>query len=264
MKMVRGAVAGAVIVVAAAVGGGCAVNVEGDFSGISFSPTQTAVAVLDTHEILVRRGALVPVERPRALIQTTIWLSSATVPTTDVWRHLPAERIADIKKDLALSDLLLLQNINFDTLQDGDVLTAQTGPVDAEEGRARGGGDFAFFLGQRPTPDDGGGLLSNNGLGGKVTVEIEASRLERDGSVGELQADVRITRERAATQPASGIAVGTVTLSLSLPLSPERLAEANLAMVAPVARCAAERGPDGAGACAAVVDDDVIDATGVH
>ncbi len=263
MTIMRAILSGVVVGAAVVAGSGCAVSVSGDFGGFTFQPTQTAVAVLDTHEILERRGALVPVERPRSLIETTIWLSAANVPTTEAWRHLPADRIADIKKDLALSDLIVVQGVDFDSLQDGDVLTASTNAGDADAGRARGVGDFEFFMSQSDKGEQGD-LLSSNGLGGKITIELEASRLERDGNIGELQAELRVTRERAASQPAAGVATGTVTLGLSLPLSPERLAEANLAMVAPIARCAAERGPGGAGACAAVSDDPVIDATGVH
>ena len=79
-----------------------------------------------------------------------------------------------------------------------------------------------------------------------------------------LDATVVVTRARAASQSDSGIATGEVTLRLSLELAPERLAEANLATVAPIAICAATAGIDGAAACLDAPADVVLDSSGAH
>lgn len=242
----------------AAAGGGCAVAVDGDFDGLAFSPARTAEAILDSHTILQRQGALLPVERARAQMRVDLWLSGADLPVDDDWRHLPSERLLDVRKDLASHDLLVLRGMDFDALQDGRLLVAQTTADDAARGVARGAGDFTFSLGQQVAEG-----FDQDGIGGKVTVEVEASRLDREEPRGgSLRATVVVIRERAADQPASDLATGTVTLQLDLPLAPERLAEANLATVDPIARCVAESGPDAGLACATVEADPVVDERG--
>ena len=237
----------------------CAVGVDGDFNGVAFAPDRSAAAIVDSHDIVAFNGSFIPVERARASMTVNVWLSSAEPPMGDEWRRLPAERLLDVRKDLAASDLLVLEDIPFDALQDGDTLTASTSAVDGAVGVARGDGDFAFALGQRV--DD----AWEQGLGGKVTVEIQARSLVRAKvRGGSLDAIVKVTRERAADQPEGGLATGTVTLQVAVDLAPERLAEANLAIVSPIAHCRAERGPDAGLACAAADADPVVDATGVH
>lgn len=241
-----------------AAGSGCAVSVDGDFGGLPFVPVRSADAILDSHTILERRGALLPVERARSQMTVDLWMSGADVPVLDAWRHLPSDRLLDVKKDLASADLLVLRGMDFDTLQDGTLLTAQTDADDAAVGIARGAGDFSFALGQH-VPED----FAQDGVGGKVTIEVQATRLDRDEPRGGvLQASVVVIRERAADQPASDLATGTVTFTLDLPLAPERLAEANLAVVDPIARCVAERGPDTGLACATAPADPVVDERG--
>ena len=260
MKRVRGTLALLAVALSPSLLSSCAVGVEGDFGGVAFTPDRTVGAILDSHEILERNGALIPVERARASMTVNLWLSSAEPPMGDDWRQLPAERLLDVRKDLASSDLLVLQGISFDALQDGDRLTAVTNAADGRDGIARGSGDFTFALGQRV--DDTESL----GLGGKVTVEIdEGTRLERTAvRGGTLDATIIITRERAAGQAEGGLATGAVTLQVAVGLAPERLAEANLAIVAPIARCLAVAGPDVGLACAAADADPVVDATGSH
>lgn len=264
MKRVRGATLALLAVAwSPSLLSSCAVGVEGDFGGVAFTPDRTVGAILDSHEILERNGALIPVERARASMTVNLWLSSAEPPMGDDWRRLPAERLLDVRKDLAGSDLLVVQGLSFDALQDGDRLTAVTNAADGRDGIARGTGDFTFALGQRVAeqPADGEAL----GLGGKVTVEIEARQLVRDRvRGGTIDAVVTVTRERAAGQPEGGLATGTVTLQVAVDLAPERLAEANLAIVAPIARCLAVAGPDVGLACAAADADPVVDATGSH
>ncbi len=242
----------------AAGAGGCSIGVEGDFDGVVFAPVGSAQAVLDANDVLVRDGALVPVERTRLDRRVHVWASSASLPTNDEWRALPGTRLLDVKKQLATSDLLVLQDIDFDALQDGDRLTATNDDVDGVDG-SRGTGDFRFALAQQAEDN------VEAGLGELVTVSIQASRLEvGEPRGGQLDAMVVVTRARAASQPDSGIATGEVTLRLSLELAPERLAEANLATVAPIAICAATAGVDGAAACLDAPADVVLDSSGAH
>lgn len=239
---------------------GCAVSVEGDFDGVAFAPVGSAQAVLDANDVLVRAGALVPVERARLDRRVHLWLSSASLPVNDAFATLPGTRLLDVRTELATSDLLVLQDIDFDALQDGDRLTA-TNDLAVDDGLAgsSGSGDFRFALAQQAADN------VDAGLGALVTVSIQARQLVvEEPRGGQLDADVVVTRARAASQPDAGIASGEVTLHLSLALAPERLAEANLATVAPIAACAAARGVDVAAGCLDVPADVVFDESGAN
>ncbi len=233
----------------------CSVSVEGDFDGVVFSPTASAVLILDQHEVLLRQGSLVPVEKTRAQRTVHLWLSSASLPVDSEWRRLPSAQLLDVRKDLADSDLLVLRNIDFDALQDGDTLKAA-----AVDGTGNGRGDFGFSVAQ--SSHNNGIALQNTGLGSRVNVSIVADSFERQASDGTLNATVTVKRERNAQQPAADVAAGEVTIRLSLSTSPERLAEANLAIVSPIASCAAAAGIDAAAGCLDAPADVVIDATG--
>ncbi len=237
----------------------CVVGVEGDFDGLTFAPTTTAQAILDSHTILERGGALIPVERARSSMDVTLWLSAASIPETGAFRELPSDRLLDLKKDLAMHDLLVVRDIDFDTMQDdAGVLRATTSAVDAVAGVTQGTGDFDFFMGQ-PVPAD----FPTDGLAGHITVELRDNVIVRDEPRGgRLETTIVVRRERAAGQPATDLADGEVTLRLAVALAPERLAEANLAVVEPIARCVAQRGPESSAACAGVLADPVIDERG--
>ena len=238
----------------------CAVSVEGDFDGVVFSPTTSAVAILDAHDVFVRDGAFVPVERTRFDKRVQLWLSSASLPGNEEWRRLPSARVLELKRSIADSDVLVLRDIDFDALQDGDTLRATNVDISGANGR----GDFTFSLAQHDPFDD---LVSNGqeGLGALVVVTIKATQLRRDDPRGgQLDAVITISRERAAQQPPSDLATGDVTITVSLPLADERLAEANFAILAPIASCAAAVGSDRAVGCLDTPADDVIDATGRH
>ncbi len=239
---------------------GCAVSVEGDFDGVVFAPVGSAQAVLDANDVLVRDGALVPVQRARLDRRVHLWLSSASVPVDDAWRTLPGTRLLDVKKNLATSDLLVLQDIDFDALQDGDRLTA-TNDLAIDDGLdgSSGSGDFRFALSQQADAN------VDAGLGALVTVSIQATKLEvAEPRGGQLDATVVVKRARASSQPDAGIASGEVTLHVSLSLAPERVAEANLATVAPIAACAARLGVDAGAGCLDVPADVVLDESGAN
>ena len=251
-----------VVVAGLIFGTACSVSVDGTFDGIAFAPTTSSMAILDQHEVLIRDGAFIPVEKSRAQLDVALLLTSADVPMQEEWRRLAPERYLDVKAALAQSDILLLEAIDFDALQDGDLLTATNTFGDLtrpDRGDASGDGDFRFALGQRADGDIG------LGLGALVEVQIEAQKLEReDVRGGHLDAVITITRERAAGQPEADIRTGEVTLTVSLPLAPERLSKANLAIGGPIARCKAVLGPDAGLACSDTPSDAVVDATGEH
>jgi hypothetical protein len=238
---------------------GCGVTVEGDFDGLSFAPTNTVQAMLDSHTILERQGALVPVERARASMDVHLWLSGASIPETGAFRDLPSARLLDLKKDLATHDLLVVRHINFDALQDdARVLRATTTDDDAVGGVTQGSGDFDFSLGQPVAAD-----FAADGLAGRITVELRDNLVVREAPRGgRLETTISVVRERAPGQPATDLVDGEVTMRVAVALAPERLAEANLAVVEPIARCVAASGPENSAACAGVLADPVVDERG--
>lgn len=247
----RGFAAAVAVVVA---GPGCAVQVEGSFDDVPFAPSSTAVAILDAHGIVERDGAVNPFERPLADKRVHVWLSGADLPEDEDWQHLDDERLLDVKKQLATNDLLVLRDVSFDALADGKDLRADNDASD-------GGGDFSFAVSQRVV----GGDVGENGLGGRITVEIEPQNVvaaKRRG--GNFEAKVYVKRERAVGQAANNVATGEVVFTLALPFAPERLAEANFAFVAPIAVCGAARGPGANRGCDNVDREPIIDETGSH
>jgi len=235
----------------------CAVAVDGSFAGLPFSPDGTAVAVLDENDVLVRGGAVVPVGLNRAQKRVSLWLSSERVDPGVDWRTLGGARLAELRTRLALSDLLVVQGLDYDALGDGDELTAR-------DDAGRKSGDFAFALSHRALGDDALAGLGN-GLGARVTVTARAERVDDgDPRGGSVRVALDVERERAAGQPAGDLVTGTVSLTVDVPFAPERLGEANLAVVAPIAACAAAAGPLGAGACADEPALPVVDGGGVH
>ncbi len=232
---------------------GCAVWVDGSFDDVSFAPAATAVAILDAHDILERDGALVPVERSLADKRVHLWLSGADVPADVDWQHLDDERLLELKKELARDDLLVLRDLNFDDLADGVDLVADNGAGDV--------GDFSFAISQSKIDDDAAG----NGVGARITVEVQPTRVEAtEPRGGTFEAKVFVKRQRDVGQPANDVATGEVVFTLALPFAPERLAEANLAFVAPIAVCGAAAGPGNNVGCDAVDREPIVDATGSH
>jgi hypothetical protein len=222
---------------------GCAVQVDGAFGDLTFSPVQTAVAILDEHDVLVRDGALLPVARGQPAKRVHVWLSSAPVDTGVDWRFLDAAQLAELRTRLALSDLLVVRDLNFDALGDGDTLTA----IDDAGTKS---GEFVADVGTRALSDAEQALIAG-GLGARVTVTARAALVE-DGQPrgGHLRISLDVEREATALQVGDDVVTGSVTLDVDVPFAPERLAEANLAVVAPIARCSALAGPSAAGRCA--------------
>jgi hypothetical protein len=253
-----GSLAAPIAVVVAGAGlGGCAVGVDGSFGALPFQPGGTAVAILDEHDVLVREGVVVPVARGRRAKKIHVWLSSEQLDPTEDWNTLDAARLSELRTRLATSDLMLVQGIDYDALGDGDELVAL-------DDSGRTSGDFSFALAHRALR--AGDLpLVGAGLGARVTVTAHAERVD-DGEPrgGSVRVTLDVQRERAAGQPAGNLVTGDVTLTLDLPFAPERLAESNLAVVAPIARCAADAGPFASAACADEPALPIADSSGVH
>ncbi len=239
----RASTLGCVLAAALSTSAGCAVGVEGGFGDLPFAPVGSAVGILAEHDVLVRDGTVLPVARHRPQKTIDLWLSSAQLDVADDWSAYDGARLADLRTRLALSDLLVVQGLDYDALGDGDTLSALD-----DDGRRSGA--FTFALSHRAL-DEAELPLVQNGLGARVRVEATASSVDDgDPRGGGLRVVLDVARERAAGQPAGDLVTGEVTLTLDLPFAPERLARGNLAIVAPIARCAASAGPLASGACA--------------
>jgi hypothetical protein len=235
----------------------CAVTVDGSFGPLPFSPDGTAVAILDENDVLVRDGTVLPVALHRAQKKVHLWLSSERLDPAEDWKTMNGARLAELRTRLALSDLLVVEGLDYDALGDLDDLSAR-------DDAGRTSGDFRFALAHRAL--DAGDLARiGNGLGGRIDVRARAERLDDgDPRGGALRITLGIERARAAGQPAGDLVTGEVTLTVDVPFAPERLAEANLAVVAPIARCAAAAGPLASGICADEPSLPVVDGGGVH
>ncbi len=236
---------------------GCAVGVDGSFGDLPFVPTGTAVAILEENDVLVRDGTVLPVARHRRQKTIDLWLSSEQLDPSDDWNSYDGSRLADLRTRLASSDLLVVQGLDYDALGDGDTLRALN-----DDGRESG--DFSFALAHRAL----GAAelpLAHSGLGARARVDATADRVDDgDPRGGSIHVTLDVARERAAGQPAGDLVTGEVTLTVDLPFAPERLARSNLAIVAPIARCAAAAGPLASGACADEPALPVADASGAH
>ncbi|MDP2342093.1 MAG: hypothetical protein Q8O67_14140 [Deltaproteobacteria bacterium] len=240
------------VVVVVAVGffcAGCPVWIEGGFDDVTLQLESTAVAVFDAHDVLERDGALIPVQRAPRDRRVHLWLSGADLPETEDWQHLEDERLLDVKQELASNDLLVLRNLSFDDLNDGDDIIAASD--DADEGRA-----FDLSLSHRRLDDD----VTKEGLGARITVEVEPIQVDEEI----FQARLFVRRARAVGQPANDVVTGEVILTLALGLTRERLGEANLAFVAPIAACGQERGPGASLSCKEAPREPIVDETGAH
>ncbi len=237
----------AVVVVALWAIMGCAVLTEGSFDDVELQVAATAVAVLDQHDVLQRDGALIPVQRAPRDRRLHLWLSGADLPETEDWQHLDDERLLDVKHQLASNDLLVLRDLSFDDLNDGDDVAAASDDD---------GSDFSFALSHRRLENG----VVGAGLGARISVEVEPISVDEEV----FQAKLFVRRARAVDQPPADVVTGEVILSLALALAPERLGEANLAFVAPIAACGQARGPGAAQACKDAPREPIIDESGVH
>ena len=241
----RAATATALVLASVCVG--CSVQTAGAFDDISLQLGATAVAVLDEHEVLQRAGAFVPVQRAPRDRRVHLWLSGADLPEGDDWGQLNDERLLDVRHQLAAHDLLVISNLSFSDLKAGDDVIAGSDDVDRP---------FDFSLSHRPLSAD----LVKAGLGGLTSVEVQPIRVDEE----HMEATLFVRRQRAPGQPAADIVTGEVVITLALGFSPERLAEANLGVVAPIAACGQERGPGPSLSCKEAARQPVVDESAVR
>jgi hypothetical protein len=232
----------------------CGVSASGDFDGVAFVPGGSAFAVVDRHTLVPSGGSLIAVQRSDAQQRVHILLTGAITRIDDEWRHLSAQRLLSSKKDLATLDGLLLTDIPIARVDNGEDLEVQLD----ETGR-RGDGEFGVELVVGLPAAD---RVADQGLGADVSVKILFDDVDvsqaRGGHVG---ARVEIKRDRSTEQDGE-VATGEVTLTFSAPVAPERVAKSNLSLAAPVMRCAATVGPEGAGRCRGEPPDPFADASG--
>jgi hypothetical protein len=225
---------------------GCGVVVTGDYQGIPFAPDSTVLATADTHELLLRSGAVIPVTRPRGQQVLNILLTAARLDVNEDWRRYPTDTLLEIKRELATEDAIFLRNISLDAFGDGTALDALVEDRDQS-------GDFDVFVGAAlPPPSE----VLDRGLGSKIRVRIDPRGLEP------LSASISIQREREAGQ-GGDVATGEVILDFATALVPERLGEANLSVAEAVVVCMHERGPAVAGLCRDAAALSYVDETGI-
>ena len=232
----------------------CGISVNGDFQGVPWTPDTAILAVADRQELLNRGGAVIPVRKNDAQQTLSVLLTAARVNVNDDWRGAPAEVLLDVKRDLATSDGLLLQGVSLDRFKNGDTMEAVF-----DDGVVTG--DFlGLALGaSRPSAD----AVKTHGLASKLRVTIVPKGVDAQPHGGSISADIEVQRERNAGQ-AGDVATGTVNLSFSSSLMPERLAESNLTVAAPILQCMQRLGPGRGAECQTQGEDALIDETGAQ
>lgn len=240
------------LLVATLTGTGCGVVVTGDFQGVPFAPDSTVLATADTHELLLRGGAVIPVTRPTGQQVLTILFTAARLDVGADWRRYPTDTLLEIKRELATEDALLLKNIPLAAFAGSAALEALV-----EEGDQSG--DFTVFVGAALPP---AAEVLERGLGSKIRVRIDPKGLDVGERGGSLSASISVQREREAGQDGD-VATGEVVFDFATNILPERLTEANLTVAEPVVTCMQERGPAIAGSCRDVAALPYVDETGV-
>ena len=233
-------------------GAGCGVQILGDFEGVPFTPDGTIMAVADRHDLLVRDGAVIAAKKNSAAQTLHVLLTAAWLDASRDWRAMTADEQLELKRELATEDGLLLMNLPLSALEQGDKLKA-------EVRRGASSGDFDVAVAQR-LPE--AASVEAQGLGGRLSISVEAESLEVEPRGGSLNAVIEVKRDREAGQDGD-VATGMVTLRFSTPLLPERLTEANLSVAGPVLVCMQERGPAYGAGCR---DEDawpIVDETGI-
>jgi hypothetical protein len=235
-------------------GAGCGVSSSGDFDGVPFAPSTTAFAVADRHDLIGSGGSLIAVKRSETQQRLHVFLSAAALDAGVDWRHLTAERLLNLKKEVATVDGLLLTDLPVQAALAGEDLE-----VTLDETGRRGAGDFGVEMVVGLPSDE---LVAEQSFGADVSVKVLFDDVVVEPRGGHVGARVEIKRERAEDQPEGEVATGEVTLTFTAPIAPERMSKSNLSLIAPVMRCAAEAGPAAAGRCRDEPPDPFVDATG--
>jgi len=220
--------------------------VEGTFDEVAYNPRGLEFAVADRHTILRIDGQNIASRRPEGQISLSVFFSATRgANPNDAWRRYNANALSDIRRQLATRDGLLLTGISAERAATFMPLSATL-----EGGEQRG--DFDFYVAAGDALEQ-----SQRGLGDTIEVTVSFTRAD-DRVDGRIEGEVFIDRRAGDDQPAD-VNTGTVSFPFSLPLSPERLTKQNLAIAAPVLRCAAQNGPSRSSACVSVDEDPTED-----
>jgi hypothetical protein len=238
------------IVVVALLLGGCGVSIDGNFDGISFSPTTTVIGLARRHELLSRQGASLPVLQNEQSRTMSLLFTGAAVDDDVAWRQQPSRHFDDLRRSLAIEDGLFIDQLPLPRLRVGETLEASSDGND---------NDFVFAMTQR-LPDDS---AVQAGLGALVSVALRVTELEDPPRGGYMDVDIEVRRDRAAGQPTADVVTGQVIIKTRVSFAPERLTVDNFAVAQPVMQCAMAVGPQQAAGCRGEEPLPVLDETGL-
>lgn len=247
---------GLTLAFAAMVASGCGTSIVGDFDGVQWAPAGASFAVLDRHDFLVGGGAPEAVRRSESGMKLHLLLTSAAVDASEHWSVAGPERVQDLKHELATTDGLLLADLPLQRALDGDVFTIR---LDGDGSTAGSDGEVSAAAVFGATTLD---QLGERGLGDDATVRATFDAVDAPSRGGFVVGRIDVQRARGAEQSGE-VATGEVSIDVRIPVSSERLGEANLALARPVMVCAARAGATHAGACRDAPADPYVDETGV-
>ena len=235
---------------------GCGGGVQGSFDGVDFAPTGTALAVVDRHTFITLRGVTQAVQRPEAQRSVVLLLTGALADPLAQWSRLSAPEQLDLRKGAATQDGVLLRLPLSEVTAGATLAFTLDGPQDSTDPAAPDAPvRAAYVVTGLPSSD----AVAQQGLGSEVSVTVTMDTAEL--TPGErFSGEVVVKRDRAADQR-EGVAIGEVSIPFSVRFAAERRGKSNLALLAPVLRCAAQAGPVRAPGCKDAPADPEVDAT---
>lgn len=252
----------------------CNVFVDGTFADVPFSPAGAGFALVD-HTIFVEQNGIVrPVVVEENERTASIFLTGARASIRDDWRFLDPLVSADMQKEMALRDGVLIEQIPIQLARSHTLrldLDAENGrinttgarivtesPLNTELPDTQGGEDAVLSETEQTLlasvrasmavalPDTN--LLRGRSLAEKTSIDIRLLEPPNDAPPEWLEAKLIITRERSADD-AEDACTGSINIRLNSQIV-EPLAESNYGFAAPIVHCAALLGPEASGDCA--------------
>lgn len=223
----------------------------GDFDGVAWAPVTTQFAVADRHQIVASSSGLVATQRPDGQKSLTILLTGALANPHFEWRRSTSRTLLTLRQDLATTDGLLLYDVPLSALEAGAELSRHENTGEPDEPR-----EFEAAIvveGDVVTADQ------DRGFGDDLEMTLRIDEVDPN-AFGFVRGSFELKRGRSEGQDGE-VATGDVTVPLNLPVVAERRGKANLAVAAPILRCAADKGPARAAACVDTPPDDVPEAT---
>ncbi len=238
----------------------CDFSSTGDFDGVAFRPGATVFAVHDRHTFQTAGGETVAIRRPDADLGVTLVFTDVSLDPNAEWRRYRASHLLEIKKDLAVKDGLLIENLPLSELSVGDdvefTFDGNTRALAQPATNTPFGQTRISIVSALPEGD----VANDQGFGSALTMQLTFDTLDVGPSRGTVAGRIDIKRDRGEGQEGE-VATGQVTLQFTAAVENERVGKANLAHLAPVMRCAAERGPSRAGGCRDEAPEAIIDET---